>query len=331
MTSIRRMLLAVALVASATAQEQATTLLAACQRATVIVRATVLAATDPAPAWHRLSFRRDAVLKGNLGLTFELLEPAGACCGRSLFTLQPGQSCLLFLVRTGATLHPFGGARGVLADTPELVAAVQDLLAAATDAQRAQRLIAQFAATDPRIVADAAHALATLPALELDAAARATVVAALQTALVRGTTTVAPLVDAAVRLQDPAVLDAVLPVYLTAARDDVAALLRRGLGRATPAVIADRLSLATGTDPARQLRAAELLAELPADAARAALQDLVASSSCPRVKLCASEALLADGIPAARLQPHVPAAVLDLAQRRRTVPNRFRSITPRQP
>ena len=41
----------------AAAQAQATALSTAARSAAVIVRATVVAATDPSPEWHRLQFR----------------------------------------------------------------------------------------------------------------------------------------------------------------------------------------------------------------------------------------------------------------------------------
>lgn len=323
--------LCLTLLAPVAAQDPATTLLAGCLQAPVVVRATVLAATDPSPEWHRLSFRNDEVLKGTLPATFEVLEPAGACCGRSLFALEPGQHCLLFLRRTGPLLHPFGGSRGVLADEPQLVAAVRDLLAAADDAARAQRLVLQLQHPDARIAADAAHALAALPTLSLTSGERAVLGAALQTALQQRRTTAAPLLETAVRLQDPALLDELLPAYLATDRDDQARLLRRGLGRASTAMLTERLPMFVGTDDGRQLRAAELLAELPAADTLPMLQALVQTTGCPRVKLCASEALLAGGVPAANLAPFVPEAILDLAQQRRQAPRTFRSIRPGQP
>ncbi|MBX3461633.1 MAG: hypothetical protein KF830_00540 [Planctomycetes bacterium] len=331
MSPLLRSALALACLGPASAQDQATTLLAAGQRAAVVVRATVLAATDPSPDWHRLVFAADEVLKGSVGATFELLEPAGACCGRSLFALLPGQRCLLLLQRTGAVLHPLGGARGVLADTPEARAAVQELLAATTDAARAQRLVGQLASDDPRVAADAAQALPALAALTLGPTDRANLLAALQAALQRRSTMAAPLLEAALRLPDPAVLDALVPAYLDARADDQAVLLRRGLGRAHGAAVAARLDQHTGDAAERQLRAAELLTELPAEAATGALHHLVARTRCPRVKLCASEALLANGVRAAELAGAVPAPVLELAQRRRAAPPPFRTLDPQRP
>jgi hypothetical protein len=323
--------LVLALLTPLAAQAPATTLLAASQRAPVVVRATVLAATDPSPEWHRLSFRSDEVLKGTLGPTFELLEPAGACCGRSLFALLPGQHCLLFLQQTGAVLHPFGGARGVLADEPELVFAVRELLTATNDTVRAQRLAMQLQHAEPRVAADAAHALATLPTLALGDEQRTSLSQALAHALQQRATTAAPLLDVAVRLQDPELLDQLLPAYLTIPRDDQARLLRRALGRASAATITERLPMFTGDDSERQLRAAELLAALPATEAMPALRNLAETTGCPRVKLCASEALLAGGMSATSLAPFVPAPILELAQQRRRAPRQFRSIRPGNP
>ncbi len=331
MKPVHHAAICLALLAPAAAQDPATTLLAGCQQATVVVRATVLAATDPSPEWHRLSFHQDEVLKGTLGATFEVLEPAGACCGRSLFALQPGQQCLLFLRRTGALLHPFGGSRGVLADDPELVLAVRNLLLAGNDAARTHLLTVQLQSADPRVASDAAHALAVLPTLNLTGSERTVLGDALATALQQHRTIAAPLLDAAVRLQDPVLLDQLLPTYLAADRDDQARLLRRGLCSASTAMLTERLPMFVGSDDGRQLRAAELLALLPAADTLPALQDLVESTGCPRVKLCASEALLAGGVPAGNLAPFVPAPILQLAQQRRQTPRAYRSIRPEHP
>jgi hypothetical protein len=228
-------------------------------------------------------------------------------------------------------LHPFGGSRGVLPDEPMLVQAVRELLGAPTDAARAQRLVQQLQHDDPRVAGDAAQALATLPVLTLAGSDRDALGTALLTALQRRATTAAPLLDAAVRLQDPALLDQVLPTYLASERDDQARLLRLGLGRAPVSMLTERLPMFVGADDARQLRAAELLADLPATDSMPALQNLVQSTGCPRVKLCASEALLGFGASAGSLSPFVPEAILELAQRRRQAPRAFRSIRPDLP
>ena len=328
MNPLLKSALALALVSAPAAQDQATTLLECGRRADVVVRATVLAATDPSPEFHRLRFARTELLKGTVGATFELLEPAGACCGRALFALQPGEAVLLFLRRTGAVLHPFGGARGVVADDAGVLAAVRELLAADDDATRAARLVIQLGHGDPRVAADAAHALATLPTLQLDAAQRSAVAAALQLAAQRHRTTLPPLLDAALRTADAAALDQLLPTYLGAARDDTAALLRRRLARLAPTTLASRLPGLVGDDTSRQLRAAELLAELPPAEGAGTLQTLLATTPCPRVKLCCSRALLDAGADLAELAAFVPAPILELAARRRLEPRRFRSVRP---
>lgn len=328
MNPLLRSALCLALSVPLAAQDEASSLLAATRHADVIVRATVVAATDPSPEWHRLAFHTDQLLQGSLGATFELLEPAGACCGRSLFALEPGQHCLLLLRRTGAVLHPFGGARGVLADEPALVAAVQELLAAADDAERARRLVAQLAHAERRVADDAAHALATLPSLSLAASDRVVLAGALDSALQQRATRAAPLLDALVRLQDPALLDQLLPTYLAATHDDQARLLRQGLGRADVAMVTERLGMFVGADEQRQLRAVALLADLPATATLPLLQALLTTTACPRVKLGASEALLANGLLPGELAPFVPAPILQFAERRRTAPRAFRSIQP---
>ena len=312
----------------AAAQEQATALSTAARAAAVIVRATVEAATDPSPEWHRLQFRTVEVLKGAPGASFTLLEPSGACCGRSLFALQQGQTCLLLLRQVGAVLHPFGGSRGVLPDAPEIASHVRAVLQTGNDAALASLLAHSLMHAEPRIADDAAHALAVLPRLELAAPERRLLVDALDDAL-RGTLArTAPLLEAAVRLQDAAMVDELVRAYLGALRADHAALLRKGLSRCSPAQVSYRLPMHVGADSRRALRGAELLVELPAADAKQALLALLRDQSNPRVQLCVAEGLLAAGLRGEQLTSMLPAPVLDLAKRRLDAPPDFRSITP---
>ena len=314
--------------AALSAQDQATTLLAACRGADVIACATVVQATDPSPDWHRLQFTVTQQLKGAPLATVTLMEPAGPCCGRSLFALQPGDHRLLFLRRVGATLHPFGGARGVLPAEPQLLAHVQALLAAPDDAAVARLLAQNLTATAARIADDAAHALAAMPQLALPAAERDMVAAALQNAVAQHSTRTAALVDVAVRHQDAAMLDTLLPAYLATPAGDQAALLRRGLSRCEAAGIVTRLPLHVGDDVDTMVRAAELLSTLPPADAAAPLQQLLRRANSPRVQLAAAEGLLAAGTRAATLAPEIPEPVLDLASRRQSGKKRFRAIDP---
>jgi len=311
----------------AAAQEQATALSTAARAAAVVVRATVVLATDPSPEWHRLQFRTSEVLKGTVGGSFALLEPAGACCGRSLFALQPGQSCLLFLRQIGAVLHPFGGSRGVLPDEPEIVAHVRAVLQTGNDAALASLLARNLMHAEPRVADDAAQALAVLPRLELAAPERQLLAVALDDAVRRGLTRAAPLLEAAVRQRDDAMVDELLRAYLGAQREDMATLLRKGLGRCRAADVSQRLPMHVVTD-AGALRAAELLVDLPAADARQALLAMLRDQSSPRVQLCVAEGLLAAGMRGEQLTSALPAPVLDLAQRRLDAPRTFRSITP---
>lgn len=328
--------LSLALLAGATAQDQASTLFACSQDAAVVVRATVLFGDDPSPAWHRLHFRADEVLKGTLGAEFLLLEPAGACCGRSLFAMQTGDRCLLFLQRRGATLHPFGGSRGVLADTPTLVQHVRDLLAAASQGSVAAVLAENLAHAEPRIRSDAAHALAVLPQLQLSATHRGNVTAALLLASEAGSPITAPLLDIAVRLQDTSMLQDVVTTYLNAARDDQAGLIRSSLARWQPAKVLDVLPQLVlrpqaSAGGAVEQRAAELLATLPVADSAPALRTMLATTTSPRVQLRVAQTLLANGVPAADLERTVSAPILQLAAKRQAQARTFRSIRPLQP
>lgn len=325
--------IALAFAPTAAAQDQATTLLACSQRADVVVVATAIASTDPSPEWRRLQFRADQVLKGTLAGEFALMEPAGACCGRVLFSLAPGDACVLFLRRTGALLHPLGGGRGVVAAEPAVVQHVQALLTAlaAGDAAVAALLAANLENAQPRIAADAAHALAVLPSIPLGALQRDAVTAALRAAVDRGAVTAAPLLDVAARLRDPAMLDAIARTYLAAARDDQRRLLRDGLARCEPGSVLGILPAAAGDDDLRQLRATEVLAALPAERSATVLRRMLESTRSPRVQLCATEALLAAGARAEEFERTLPDVVLRLAEQRHDQTRKFRAIRPERP
>lgn len=318
----------VCLALGANAQDQATTLLANSQRADVVVRATVVATSDPSPDWHRLEFRTDELLKGRLGANFAVLEPAGACCGRSLFALQPGAACLLFLQRRGATLHPLGGSRGVLADDAALSAHVRALLAAPDAAATAALLANGLQSPLPRIADDAAHALASLPTLALDRRRRDVVAEALGHAVRTRLATAASLVEVAVRIADAPMLDTLLPLYLGQERADQASLLREGLARCAADELLARLPMHLRSDEDGELRAAELLARLPAEHGAPALRRLLTATRSPRVQLRATETLLDQGAATSTLPAQLPAPVLRLAERRRHTVQPFRSIQP---
>jgi len=322
------LLLFSALAPLAVAQNQATTFAAACDKAAVVVVATVTAVTDPSPEWHRMVWRTDEVLAGQVAPQFTLMEPSGACCGRSLFALSLGQQRLLFLTRTGATLHAFGGSRGVVSPDPAVLAHVRALLATPTPAARAQLLAANLEHPAARIALDAADALAAMPTLTLAAADRARVTHALTLAVRRGSTQAAPLIDVTVRSADVTMLDATLELYLNATRADRARLLRRGLSRMPAALLTSRLPAFQTGNPSAQLRVAQLLRAVPGNHGQSALSALLRRTNCPRVQLCVAEGLLTRGASANALRGAVAAPILELAERR-VASTRFRSIDPR--
>lgn len=324
-------LLATTLAPMAHGQEQATTLHAACRSADVVVRATVLSASDPNPDFHRLEFRSDEVLKGQVGARFLLLEPSGACCGRLLFTLQPGDDCLLFLKRTGPRLHPFGGGRGVAVPSDDLLAHVRALLAAPDDLAVANLLAASLEAPEPRVAGDAALALAGMPTVALAAGPRATFDRVLAQAVTDGRTTAPSLCELAVRLGDTAVIDTLLQRYLGAARPDRRELLRRTLLRLPAGEVGNRLPMFLDQSTTTSVRAAELLVDLPAAEARRGLEQLLQQNPHPRVQLSLVEVLLRSDLQAAQLGDATPTAVRAVAEQRQRDHKRFRAIRPGQP
>lgn len=317
--------------ALAPAQDQATTLWHGCQRAELVVRAEVVAATDPSPEWRRLEFRTLETLRGVAAPNFTLQEPGGACCGRSLFALEPGMRCLLFLQRTGAVLHPFGGERFVLLDRPELAAHVASLLSATTPAALGALLVDALAAADPRIAADAAHTLAQRPDLRLGVGHLQTVQEAFAVAMTQRASHAASLLEVLAQRPSSAVLDDLLPRYLAERRDDRARLLRAALWRMPTGDLLQRLPLHDRDDEQYGVRCAELFAGLPPFEATGALRGLIGRTRHPRVQLSAAEALLDLGAAPQTLRHELPPAVLDLAQQRRAASPHFRALpTPRR-
>jgi hypothetical protein len=319
-----RLLLASLLSVTATAQEP--TLRTALQTAELVVTARVVAVSDPSPDWHRLDFVVVAAVVGQAPATLQVLEPAGACCGRSLFALQVGDERLLFLRRVGPHWHPHGGAAGVLPAAPALLAHVAGLRAAVDPRALVRTLVEALASEEPRVADDAAATLALLPASTLVGLDHAAVAGALQQALAVGHTRSAPLADVAVRSGDAALLDAVVAAYVAEPAADRARLLRHALRRADPAVVTHRAPALVHGDAAA-LRLAELFRELPGMHGEQALVAMLPRAH-PRVALCAVEGLLARGARVVDLVPFVPATVLELAEQNRRRPARFRAIEP---
>ncbi|MFK7739648.1 MAG: hypothetical protein AB8H80_04930 [Planctomycetota bacterium] len=317
---------------SARTQDQATTLARLAARADVVVDATVADIAQPNAAMLLVQMRKNALLKGSLpSAAFALTEPAGRCCGRALFGLQPGDRCLVFLRRTGAMLHPLGGGRGVLPWTAARANHAGALLAtAANPAALAHQLALTLSSEDPRLRSDAAMALAALPELNLTSMDRLRVRTALSESVQRGHVHTAPLADVAGRLADATMVDTVLPLFLDAAQQDQAALLQRALLRLPPELVVERMPSFVQPNRGNNLRAAQLLTRLPSQIGRSAMTSLLQSDCHPQVQLHLCEGLLAAGVARSTLQPLVPKVVLELAQTRQITRPVFRNIRPRR-
>jgi hypothetical protein len=311
---LRAALLAVAVAVAGRAQDGASTLAANLDTADAVVVATVTEHENAPQDMLRVRMAVTTTVAGSPPAAFTLVEPAGACCGRSLFALQQGDVRLAFLSRRGPTWHVVGGPRGLLPATAELVAHVQALAAHRSGPARTALLVAALADDEPRIADDAALALAAQPTLALDAQARAQVGEALQRELDRRSVRAAPLLEVAARSADAGLRDALLERFLASPRDDEAALLANGLLR-TPVAGTMELAIAGATDERRGLRAAELASGLGDDAAVAACFGLLGRTRAPRVQLRLCEELLARGVPAAQLHA-APRAVVDGAKKR---------------
>ena len=225
---------------------------------------------------------------------------------------------------------PLGGGRGVLPATPALIAHTDALLQAETTNALGHLLAQNLAPPEPRISHDAAMALAVLPNLTLSATDRAAALAALSQSVQRGSTRAAALADVAARLGDAVAVDAVLPLYLGATRDDQAALLRSALTRCAPALVAERMPMHVGTARRDAVRAATLLTALPPSVGQGAMAVLLSRPVHPRAKVELCQGLLAAGVAQASLSPMVPPVVLALAVQRREQGPKFENIRPRR-
>lgn len=310
------------------AQNQATTLARLARTATATAELRVVAVAQPTSELLAVTFASERVLHGSVPATFTVLEPAGRCCGRSLFQLQVDDRALMFVRRVGPTFHVQGGGRGVVTPSPAIVQHVEALLAAADDRQLAAVLAAALDHGEPRVADDAALALAALPQLRLDASARQAVLQHLADCVQRGAVRSVALADVAVRLGDAPAVDAMLPLYLSAPDADQASMLRRALLRCRPGLVAERAPMFVGRERRQDLRAAELLQDLPATAGLPAMTDLLRRDVHPQVKLHLCEGLLGAGMSRAVLQPLVPQVVLDLATERRQQRPKFRNLRP---
>lgn len=323
------LLLAACFSAALPAQDQATALAQLARTADVVVVATVDNVQNPQPEWLRTQFQRGQVLKGSIGASFALLEPAGRCCGNSLFALELGDQRLLFLRRTGATLHPLGGARGVLPAAAAVVQHTSAVLATgADDTALAHLLVAAIDDDEPRIAEDAAHALLALPQLPLSDGERQKVREQLAVAVQHGRTRAATLAELTARTADDGAVDVLLPMYLDAARPDQARLLQRALERCPSDLVAERLPMFLDRGRARDVRAAQLLTGIDTPTAAAGMRQMLRRPCHPEAQLKLCEGLLQKGERAASLESLVPAPVLRLAQRRRDAGRAFRNLEP---
>ena len=324
-----RMMAALWLAGAAAAQEQATTLQALAARADAVALATAVAATDPSPMLHRVTFRVDAVLAGAPGAAIAVAEPAGRCCGRALPAVTPGASYVLFLARGALGLQPIGADRGVVPADAALVAHVRALLAAGADARaRAAALALGLLSDSARVRDDAALALATLPGLPADALLHARLLDALRLRLEQEDTRVPALAEAAARTAPATAAADLLPLYC-AAPPAAARALRGVLLRLPARDLGAAFAVAAPADEAGRVRALELLAQTPDPTNVALLQGQLSAARSPRLQLAATEALLAHGLDAAALQPRVDRVVLELAQQRAGAGPPFRAVRPR--
>lgn len=257
------------------AQAEATTLSALSLESDHVVVARATHRTDPDDTIVRVSFDSIEDLKGTAPRQFSLSEPAGACCSQLLFTIDPGERVVLFLDRLGPRLHLRGGSRAGIEATEPVVDHVRSLCATTDPLLRAGLLADALELEDQRIRTDAALALATAPVLPQAAPA---VEARIVQRLGEGPRALTPDMPALLRIgarMDLATARrALLGAYLDAVPQDEARALRMWVATYPAASVATDLATLDLDDDGRTIRAARLLAELPAADAVPVLQRL---------------------------------------------------------
>jgi hypothetical protein len=276
MNPVLRILAAAWLAAtSLPAQAEATTLAALALESDHVVVARATHRTDPDASVVRIAFERVEDLKGTAPLQFSLSEPAGACCGQLLFTIDPGEQLVLFLDRMGPRLHLHGGSRAGVEATAAVVDHVRGLCSTTDPMLRAGLLADALAAEDARVRTDAALALASAPVLPQAAPAlEAQIVQRLGEGPRALTPDMPALLRIGARMDLPTARRALLGAYLDAVQQDDARALRMWVASYPAGSVANDLATLDLEDDGRTARAARLLAELPADHALPVLQRL---------------------------------------------------------
>lgn len=304
--------------ATARAQQQASTLFSLARSADTVVVATATADFEPSPEWRSVEFRVDETMKGATRATFSVLEPSGRCCGAALSAAEPGRQFVMFLKSRGPALHPMAGDRGIVASSPDLIAHVRELIAAAGDSARETQLLAQsLAHTDIRVAQDAALALAAHPRPELDARSMQRVHEALDRCVAMPTTALPSLATAVARAEGHAAAAALIPLYLRATSEDSASAICGTLASLPGDQIAAALRAETVDDDTACIRAANLLEQKPDMAQLDVLQKLLREARTPRASTHVVSALLAHGVDPKTLSRQVHKSVLAAAVKRR--------------
>lgn len=318
MNAMIRILLSLACALPLCGQQQASTLLRLADTADAVAVATMTAATDPSPEWRRVTFHVDESLKGALGASFSALEPAGRCCGNALYTVEPGESYVVFLQLRGGAVHPIAGERGVVKATPEIVAHVRTLLQSRSDANAQTRALAQcLAHDDPRIAQDAALALGTHPHAVTDAASRDMLRTAL-TSHAHATSTALPSLALAVaRADGEQAAGQLFSLYLEAPTDDGANALRRALESLPTASIAAAARARHADEEAQIVRAATLFEQRADPANLDVLQRMLRQAERAKSKAAVVSALLANGVEPSQLAGQIDEAVLEASKQLR--------------
>ncbi len=318
MNAMIRILLSLACALPLCGQQQASTLLRLADTADAVAVATMTAATDPSPEWRRVTFHVDESLKGALGASFSALEPAGRCCGNALYSVEPGETYVVFLQMRGGAAHPIAGERGLVKATAEIVAHVKRLIQSRGDEAAQVRALAQcLSHDDPRIAQDAALALGSHPHAVTDEPSRELLRTALRHHAHTASTALPSLALAVARADGDQAASQLFSLYLEAPTEDGAKALRRALESLPTTSVAAAARSCPTQDEAQIVRAANLLEQRADPAQLDVLQRMLRQAERANSKAAVACALLANGIEPSQLAGQVDEAVLEASKQLR--------------
>ncbi len=314
---------------SVAAQDEASTLARLVDASSAVVEARVVALPDPGGDPHRVVFRVQRRIAGDVDDTFELSEPAMYGCGSALRGLVPGVGVLAFVrVTPSGVALTVPNVRAIPTKDPALVAHVTALVRTRDAAGRLRLATAALGDAHERIRRDASIDLSWLPGVEnADAAMRDALTAAVERHAQRRDPVLATTVRAAARAGADRALDTLLPLALDVTPHPLRRFAESSLTQFDAGVVVARLAASLPETLEGRARAVAICAQLPLAQARPLLLHLYSDPSS-QLGALAGATLLRLGLPETQLPSATDDRRIDAVRDAMPAAPRFRSIRP---